>query len=111
MQPARKTSPGIVYYDDRASALSTESLEDESLEHQSASTKKTEDVAPQGAVGVSRFRKTDNVDNPLSDKDIKDDETDPGPPYILYRRVPDGGQPSSVVCYTTARHGRKRNNS
>ena len=97
MQPARKTSPGIVYYDDRASALSTESLEDESCEHQLGSTKKTEDVAPQGAVGVSRFRRADNADNVLSDKDIKDDETDPGPPYILYRRVQDGGQPSSVV--------------
>ena len=97
MQPARKTSPGIVYYDDRASALSTESLEDESSEHQLPSNKKTEDVAPLGAVGVSRFRRADTTDNPLNDKDIKDDDIDPGPPYILYRRVQDGGQPSSVV--------------
>ena len=98
MQPARKTSPGIVYYDDRASALSMESLEDESSsEHQLYSTRKTEDTALQGAVGVSRFRRADTADNALSDKDIKDDDTDPGPPYILYRRVQDGGQPSSVV--------------
>ena len=72
-------------------------MEDESSEHQFTSTKKADDASLQGAVGVSRFRRADTADNPPSDKDIKDGDTDPGHRNILYRRVQDGGQPSSVV--------------
>ena len=102
LQPTRKTSPGIIYYDDRASVLSSESLKSDSPEQQlAAGTASRRTDTSQGAVGVSRFRKLDSTDNVDTDKDKRKVDPDPGPPYILYRRVQDGTQ-SVVVSPPTS---------
>ena len=102
-QPTRKTSPGIIFYDDRASALSSESLKSESSKYQlvGGAARQTDSVASQGAVGVSRFRRADKIDNLETDRNTEDIDTEPGFPYILYRRNKEGGQPIIITPPTT----------
>ncbi len=96
LQPARKTSPGVVFYDDRASALS------DSPEHHPQSPDSTgtsspdarlpDDAPAQGAVGVSRYKRPEDTEGRPRDFDAE-----AGPAYVLYRRGPDGGQSVVVI--------------